>query len=112
GAECPVQYGFNLQQSFITSGWLLWIKLLDGHILNPERTHSMLNSPATIDALEYMRSLIHDKQITPAPGGCGGYAMASGGISMEIAQYARNAAHALAGFDTYDVAPVPRGPSG
>lgn len=112
GPECPVQYGLNLQQSYITTGWMLWPRLLGGQILNADRTESRLNDPATIDAFDFMRSLIHEKQVTPMPGGCGGYNMATGTISMELHIYSRNVSLAAAGMDAYDVAFVPKSPEG
>lgn len=112
GPECPVQYGLNLNPNYITTGWMLWPRLLGAQILNEDRTESRLNEPATIEAFDYMRSLMHDRQVSPAPGGCGGYSMANGGISMEIYIYSRIVALANAGMDTYDVALVPQAPNG
>ncbi len=112
GPECPVQYGMNLQQSYITTGWMLWPRLLGAQILSEDRTESRLNDPKTVDAFDYMRSLIHEKQVTPMPGGCSGYNMATGTISMEFHIYSRNLSLQNAGMDTYDVALVPKSPSG
>lgn len=113
GPECPLQYGLGLQQSYITVGWMLWPRLLGAPILSEDRTESRMNDPRTIDALDFMRSLLHEKRIAPAPGsGCGGYSMAGNTISLEFYLYSRVLTFKNSGFDTYDVAPIPMSPTG
>lgn len=112
GAECPVRYGFNLQQSSITSGWMLWPRLLGAKILSPDRTESRLTDPKTVDAFDYMHSLIYEKNITPVPGQCSGYSMANGSVSMQFGIYSHNQTLASSGMDAYDVSTIPKSPSG
>lgn len=112
GPECPVQYGFHLNQTYITAGWMLWPRLFGAPILSADRTESRLNDPATIEAFDYMRSLIHDFDITPKPGGCGGYSFRNGGISMHFDVYTGIRLLRNAGLDSYDVAMIPTSPEG
>lgn len=112
GPECPLQYGLNLNQGNITAGWMLWPRLLGAEILNEDRTESRLNEAETIDAFDFMRSLLHEKQVTPIPGGCGGYSTTAGNISMELYIYSRVRTYLNSGLDTFDVAPVPLSTAG
>lgn len=110
---CPERYGFNLQPSYITTSWMLWPRLFGAPILNAERTRSMLTDPTTVASFDYMRSLMHDIQIAPAPGGgCSGYAFAGGGFSMEFNVYSHILALAAKGMEAYDVTLIPKSPTG
>lgn len=110
---CPERYGFNLQPTYITTAWMLWPRLLGAPILNEDRTRSRLTDPATVAAFDFMRSMMHDLQIAPIyGGGCGGYSFTNGGFSMEFHLYSRVQALATAGMESYDVAPIPKSPTG
>lgn len=112
GPECPARYGYVLSTG-ITSGWALWPRMLGAEILSPDRTESRLNTPETIAALDFMRSLLYDHGIAPAPGGgCSGYSFTNGGSSMEFAIFSRIIALKNAGMDEFEVAVTPKTDSG
>jgi len=118
GADTVERWGFVLQPSYITPGWMLWIKLLGGRILDETRTHSLLSSPETVSALEQMTALMHQHQIAPPPGVRGHTPVDAvktfreGTSAMMFNIYAWNRDLNTYGMDVYDVAVVPRSPSG
>lgn len=118
GAEGAERWGFALQPTYITPGWMLWTKLLGGRILDPTRTRSELNSSETVAALENIVALMHQEGVAPPPG-VRGYepveavrTFREGSTSMMFNIYAWNRDLNTYGMDVYDVQVVPRSPSG
>lgn len=112
------RWGFNLQPEYITSGWMLWIKLLGGQVLDPSRTESRLAHSDTVAALRTMGEMIHETHITPSPADEAFPAWAAvsgfqqGTTSMMFNIYSwNNFLHAY-GMDEYDVAVVPASDDG
>lgn len=113
-----LRWGFNLQPDYITAGWMLWMKLLGGQILDPTRTGSRLLDPANVRALETMLALMYEQRVSPTPGM---YAFApweaavsfqEGRTSMMFNIYSWNRQLATAGMESYDVAVTPAGVDG
>lgn len=107
------RWGFNLQPEYITSGWMLWIKLLGGHVLDPSRTQSRLAHGDTVSALRTMGEMIHETHITPSPADEAFPAWAAvsgfqlGTTSMMFNIYSWNNYLHNYGMDEYDVSVVP-----
>ena len=113
-----LRWGFNLQPEYITPGWMLWMKLLGGRVLDETRTESRLLDPANKRALEAMLGMIYEQRITPAPGMRGfapweaAVGFQDGRSSMMFHIYSWNRQLAAAGMEQYDVALTPVGPAG
>ena len=118
GGDTAERWGFTLQPTYITPGWMLWTKLLGGHILDPTWTRSLLNSAETVSALEGIAALMHQHGIAPPPGVRGHEPVEAvrtfreGTSSMMFNIYAWNRDLNTYGMDVYDVQVVPRSPSG
>lgn len=117
-ADAVERWGFALQPTYITPGWMLWTKLLGGKILDETRTRSLLNQPETVAALEQVTALMHQHAVAPPPGEPGHTpvdavkSFRDGFSSMMFNIYAWNRDLNTYGMDTYDVQVVPRSPSG
>ena len=113
GGEVTHRWGFNLQPDYITSGWMLWIKLLGGQVLDSTRSKSRLSHPGTVAALREMAAMIHEAQVTPPPEdeAFAPWAAASGFVlgttSMMFNIYSWNNYLQNNGMDEYDAALVP-----
>src|SRR5690606_35049555 len=112
------RWGFNMQPEYITAGWMLWIKLLGGRVLDETRTRSRLADDATVNALRAMGEMIHESRITPSPSdeafppwaAPAGFQL--GPTSMMFNIYSWNKYLTANGMDEYDVAVVPASPEG
>ena len=118
GSDTVDRWGFVLQPTYITPGWMLWTKLLGGRILDETRTRSLLDQPETVAALEEVAALMHQHGVAPPPGAPGYMPVEAvktfrdGLSSMMFNIYAWNRDLATYGMDTYDVQVVPRSPGG
>lgn len=118
GDDEALRWGFTLQPEYVTAGWMLWTKLLGGHILDPTRGRSLLNSPDTIEALRRMTTFMYEEGISPPPGVAGHTpwgavtAFRDGWSSMMFNIYAWNRHLDEAEMDVYDVQVVPSSPTG
>jgi len=118
GADETLRWGFAMQPEYITAGWMLWMKLMGGGVLDQTRTDSRLMQPENAGALESMLSLMYEQRISPTPG-VFGFApweafnsFQDGRASMMFNIYAWNKSLGDVGMDQYDVAVTPMGPSG
>lgn len=100
------QYGFHSPTGG-TNGWILWIYLLGGRVMDETLTQSQMNTPETIAAIEFMRSLMWDEQVSPRFGVDSGYSFDNDNLAMEFNIYIRNHTLQQAGVYDYDVAKIP-----
>lgn len=105
------QYGFHSPTGG-TNGWILWIYLLGGAVMDETLTNSRMNTPETIAAIEFMRALMWDEQVAPKFGIESGYTFEADNLAMEFNIYIRNHTLQQAGVFTYDLAKIPAGPGG
>lgn len=107
-----VQYGINMRPHAGTVGWLLWVHLMGGSVMDESLTQSRLASPDTIRALEFIRDLMWVEEAAPKFGTDSGFALDQQNLAMENHIYIRNQTLKRNGVTTYDVAKVPMGPNG
>lgn len=118
GQDEALRWGFNVQPEYITAGWMMWLKMLGGSVLNETRTESRLATPQNRNALQSMVGMIHEQGISPAPGLFGfapweaAVSFQDGRSSMMFNIYAWNRKLNEVGMETYDVAMAPIGSSG
>ncbi len=113
-----MRWGFNMQPEYITAGWMMWMKMLGGSILDETRTQSRLDSPQNTEALDSMLSMIYEQRISPAPGLYGfapweaAVSFQEGRSSMMFNIYSWNRSLREVGMETYNVAIPPVGTTG
>ncbi len=105
------QYGFHSPTGG-TNGWILWVHLLGGSVMDETLTQSRMNTPETVNAIEFMRQLMWVEEVSPKFGVESGYALDNSNLAMEFNIYIRNHTLQEAGVTAYDVAKVPAADDG
>jgi multiple sugar transport system substrate-binding protein len=106
-------WGFLAGYQTIEVEWGYWVEQNGGAILNPERTHCLLDQPAAAEALKFLHAFVVDG-LSPGPADTGGFGT---GIDMfTVGRIAMVAAGSwgVKSFSTiekfkWDIAPLPRG---
>lgn len=105
------QYGLYTPTGAST-GWLVWTYLMGGRIMDETLTQSMMNTPETIEATDFIRRLMWEEEVSPKFGVESGYSFQNGNLAMSVNQFINNHTLQEAGIYTYDVAKVPAAPDG
>lgn len=118
GADEPLRWGFNMQPEYITAGWMLWMKMLGGKILDETRSTSRLLEPQNQEALQTMMGMMYEQSVSPSPGLFGfvpweaAVSFQEGRTSMMFHIYSWNRQLRNANMEAYDVALTPIGATG
>lgn len=113
----PVSFGLLLPGAAIGPSAILYSLFLwrfGGHLLTPDKSHSMLGSAPDIKTIQYLRDLVFKSRVMPATGdqAASMFSFESGNIAMTIdtsgnSPYYRDA---ISTFD-WDIAPTPSNPN-
>lgn len=105
------QYGFHSPTGG-TNGWILWIHLLGGSVMDESLTESRMNTPESVNAIEFMRQLMWVEEVSPKFEVESGYSLPNDNLAMEFNIYIRNHTLQESGVMNYDVAKVPAADDG
>ena len=115
GGKGPTQWGCYVDTAY--RGWFPWVWNNGGHILNAARTRSVMSTPATVGALQFLQDLIYRHKVAPTPADLSSQTavdqFASGRMALleGIPAGIANLRQSISGF-AWDVAPMPAGPGG